>query len=179
MSAVKSLKVKPNDRCPCGSGKKYKVCCKEGVISEAERQKKKEHDELIQHRIDNLIGIDAHFWVVREGKVIDTDFGVYNKIRQINGCDERVAYCPAPKHIQDRYIASLTRKHLKGKTAEDYKTYTPRPYECVKNSAVEYLRNGGEIVFGSMGFFKKGSQEIWWEFGGRHYDTPEMFINQM
>jgi hypothetical protein len=177
-----SNKVKVNDPCPCGSTAKYKNCCRDfDVTAKKEAREAKEKAQMeadIQRRIHNLTGIDAHFWVVRDGEVKDFHFNWYNEVCRQNKCDiTRQCYYPAPQHIQDIYIANLTRKHITGKTAEDYKDYRPQANECVKNTAVEYLRNGGTIVFGSMGWKKIDSEEIHWEYGGKDYDTADKFIN--
>jgi hypothetical protein len=44
---------------------------------------------------------------------------------------------------------------------------------CPINATLEWIANGGEIVFGSLGWKKKGSDEIWWEYGGIDYTVAD------
>ena len=56
--------------------------------------------------------IDGHFWVVRDGKIIDPNFPQYDMIKKIvGGVGERV-YLPAEKIIQSFMI----KKYIVGRT---------------------------------------------------------------
>jgi hypothetical protein len=133
--------------------------------------------------------IDGHFWVVRDGKIVDINFPEYDKIRQVRGCEkETCVYLPAPEMTQkimtDMFHNSV--KKIMGK--EDWKDCMkevvfmthltgikgPQFGACYQNSIIEIYHNGGELVFGSMGF-KKTDGSYWWEFGGEDYKTIKDF----
>ena len=41
---------------------------------------------------------------------------------------------------------------------------------------MEIYENGGELVFGSLGFKKKNSNDYWYEYGGKEYKTIKDFM---
>jgi len=133
--------------------------------------------------------IDGHFWVVRNGEIVDTNFPEYDLIRKVHGCEpETCVYLPAPEMTQKIMIQKFnnTVKKIMGQDDWDkcmkevvFMTYLagikePQCYNCYQNASIEIFHNGGELVFGSMGF-KKTDGTYWWEFGGEDYKTIKDF----
>ncbi len=114
--------------------------------------------------------MDGHFWVEREGKIIDPYFMEYDLIKGIQGLSGDRIYLPAPPLIQCIFEKVLQRSCGK----RQYTNYKPRCYECSHNAVYEYQKNGGKIVFGSMGWKRKDGT-IHYEFGGENY-TAKQFI---
>jgi hypothetical protein len=133
--------------------------------------------------------IDGHFWVVRNGQIVDTNFPEYDIIRKIRGCEPAtMSYLPAPKVTQKimtlmfhNTVKKLMRQDDWDKCMKEVIFVThlagikePQCYNCYQNCIIEIYHNGGELVFGSMGF-KKTDGTIWWEFGGENYTTVKDF----
>ena len=120
--------------------------------------------------------MDGHFWVVRDGKIIDPYFKSYDYVIKVNNLEGDRVYLPASPLIQavmkKRFIdgsmqtaAMLLRQHI-------IQPHTRRDNCCNINAILETY-NGGEIIFGSMGWKQKDSDEIWWEFGGDDYTVKD------
>jgi hypothetical protein len=133
--------------------------------------------------------IDGHFWVVRNGEIVDNNFREYDLIRKVRGCEpETCVYLPAPDMTQKIMITMFNNTVKKIMEQDDwdkcmkevvFMTHLagikgPRCYNCFQNSIIEIYHNGGELVFGSMGF-KKTDGSYWWEFGGENYKTIKDF----
>ncbi|QIG59356.1 hypothetical protein [Dishui Lake virophage 2] len=165
-------KVKPNDPCPCNCGKKFKKCLNADPAT-------------TRPRITTVDGFDGHFWVVRDGAIIDPHFQQYDKIKRLNDLEGDAIYCPAPAEVQEEFINALKGQYtrafgsLENFTKEARQLgWRPEANMCEKNALDEWVRNGGEIVFGSMGWKEKGSNEIWWEYGGDDWDKTEHFLKR-
>ena len=110
--------------------------------------------------------IDGHFWVERDGKIIDPYFQDYDAIKMIQRLKGDRIHLEAEPLIQ----AIMTKKFEK---SEDQKGMislllivdTPEPYQCYSNSIVEIKKRGGVLKFGSMGWKRKAGG-IHYEFGG-------------
>ena len=162
-------KTKPNDICPCGCGKKFKKCESSKVASTTPRNLMK--------------GFDGHFWVVRDGRISDPYVKEYDNIKRINDLEGEPQYLPAPQSVQDDFIKSLTDYHLSifgdlASSLRDAKRLGWKPFcgGCQNTALYESLENGGQIVFGSMGWKKKNSSKIWWEYGGADWTNTEDFV---
>lgn len=134
--------------------------------------------------------IDGHFWVVRDGKIIDPHFPEYDLICKIRSCDPKAdkSYIPAPEMTQKIMIDMFKKcfkKHLKGDTIEelskelliisgDYKK--PVVSCCFQNSLMEIAKNGGQLIFGSLGFKYAKKDGYFYEFGGEDYKTIKQFL---
>lgn len=135
--------------------------------------------------------IDAHFWVERDEKIIDWDFENYNYIKRVNNCEGNKVYYEAPIETQMIMIElcyRMSNKTLQSnnencaiKMKELYKKIgfdDREPDMCFSNCIIEIAENGGELRFGSMGWKKKNSNDIWWEYGGENYKMFKDFIKK-
>jgi len=101
--------------------------------------------------------IDGHLWVMRDGKIIDPHFKSYNIICMIRGVDvKKQVHIPASDIIQKVIIKKWTDflEHICLKDWDNKADY------CFINAIAEQQKNGGELVFGSMGWGD------WIEYGG-------------
>ena len=136
--------------------------------------------------INSFKPVDGHFWVERDGKVIDPYFKDYDNIKKIRNLVGNSIYMIAP--IEDMMI-SIWKKDMTKKMGicnfeecckvflKEYgfqKTYG----NCWINCLIEVYNNGGKIRFGSMGWKKNNSDDIFWEFGGTNYKTVNDFFNK-
>lgn len=168
---MSSTKVRVNAPCPCGSAKKYKKCC----------ALKKPSCSLLCPL--GLKDFDGHFWVEKDGKIIDPYFDSYDAVKRLYKLEGDNIYLPAPQAVQDEWIEALT-SFFKTKfgSLEEFVRYTERAgfiseiNTCDKTALINFVKNGGKLVFGSLGWKKKGSQKIWWEYGGDSYNTTEAFL---
>ena len=53
--------------------------------------------------------IDGHFWIVRDGKIIDWEFREYDIIRMVRNCNKEKDYLPAPEMTQKIMIAMFNK----------------------------------------------------------------------
>jgi len=116
--------------------------------------------------------IDGHFWVERDGVIIDEWFVDYGTIAKINGATNNRVYKTAPKEVSSIIYTAMVRGYEKYTEGSDW---TPKMNMCFQNAYFEAKKNGGEIYFGSMGF-KKADGTVWWEFGGEDWNTSKQFI---
>jgi hypothetical protein len=133
--------------------------------------------------------IDGHFWIVRDGKIIDWEFNEYNLIRKIHNCNKEKNYIPAPETTQRIMIAMFKKPVMNAlkKNWEEalkefyelslkYNMIEPQYNRCYQNCLIDIYKNGGELVFGSLGFKKKGTNEYHYEYGGENYKTIKDFM---
>lgn len=135
----------------------------------------------------NFPTMDGHFWVVRDGKIIDIDFQEYNMIRRIRNCKNKVVYLEADEITQRLMIAThlkIISNTLGGTPATainvlgsycEIKGIEPECYNCLVNSIMEIHKNGGELKFGSMGWEQK-SGGVFYEFGGVDFKGIKAFL---
>ena len=140
----------------------------------------------------NFPCLDGHFWIVRDGKIIDPHFSNYDMICRIRRCDSnKKSYIPAPE-ITQKIMKSMFKKvlnhYLGDKPFEEQivefrdttkklsSSYAPVVNRCYQNCLIELAENGGELVFGSLGFKYKNREEYFYEFGGIEYKTIKHFI---
>jgi len=121
--------------------------------------------------------MDGHFWVNFEGVIVDPYFKGYDIVKRINNLEGDRIYLPAPPLIQavmkKRYIDDRI-KLVKDLADKRLISLTERREDCCNmNALLEWMANGGEIVFGSLGWKKKNSDEIWWEYGGVDYTVAD------
>jgi hypothetical protein len=136
--------------------------------------------------------IDGHFWVERDGKIIDPHFPYYNMICQLRKCDAKApkSYLPAPEMTQT-LMKGMFMKVLKNVLGDkpqeeifaEFRDITkrqiglkPRPDCCYQNCIIEIAERGGTLVFGSMGFKYKNKDGYFYEYGGENYTTVKQFI---
>ena len=94
-----------------------------------------------------------------------------------------MCHLPAPATTQKVMIA-LHIKKSKNVYGENYATefqrvFNDRPYfgMCYFNAVMEQHRNGGEIVFGSMGWLRDDDTEFY-EYGGKEFKVVADFTGK-
>jgi len=131
----------------------------------------------------------GHFWIVRDGQIIDWTFPEYRRLRRKYHADPEIhCYLPAPNKTQELVLGLFKKITLKCFKADDWdamieefvtvariaKVTEPMFHKSFQNCIMEQYYNGGDIVFGSMGFKKKdGTYQ--WEYGGPDYLTVKDF----
>jgi hypothetical protein len=124
--------------------------------------------------------IDAHFWVERDGVIIDPYFKTYDKVKNFWNLSNDQVYLEADQSIQKIMIEIHTRvlkKHTKkndfqealqehGEFCIKYEANMNIPNCCWRNACLEVYKNGGQIKFGSMGWKRENSNNVFYEFGG-------------
>ena len=125
----------------------------------------------------------GHFWVVRDGRVIDPKFSEHRQIQRQNRLQDVSCHLPAPVMTQKVMMASHIRASKKV-FGENYATEFQRLFEnrshfgmCFFNAVMEQHRNGGEIVFGSMGWLRDDDTE-YFEYGGRDFQVVADFTGK-
>jgi hypothetical protein len=139
-----------------------------------------------------LPDIDGHFWIVRDGKIIDWDFPEYAQVRRMWGCGKEKTYLPAPEMTQKLMIGMFKKafsSHFsKTQTWEEILAefhglcclagaVEPQYCRCFQNCLLEIHLRGGELVFGSLGF-KRPDGSFHYEYGGTEYKTIADFRGQ-
>jgi hypothetical protein len=132
-------------------------------------------------RVHSNIVIDAHFWVVKDGKIIDLTTNVFVDMAIKLG--KRLVYFPYSKEKSDEIVNSRIKilKDLtlaKGITWDEWLDYfetelrnNKKTTDCVQSSIVYNARNGGEIMAGCFGTYDITIGKVFWLFG--HPDDPE------
>lgn len=125
----------------------------------------------------------GHFWVVRDGQVVDPKFEAHKYIQKANKLTERPCHLPAPIMCQQVMLSSHIKK-AKQVFGENYAAEFERIFEgrprmgmCFFNAVMEQHRNGGEIVFGSMGWERKSGGKFY-EYGGEEFQTYADFTGK-
>jgi hypothetical protein len=125
--------------------------------------------------------IDAHFWVERDGEIIDPYFQDYDFVKMVNALTGDMIHLEAEPLIQE-IMKKRFNKVLKDvfgasttTTGEDYKQFVKfsekhgkgkaTVNQCFQNSVVEITKRGGTLKFGSMGWKRKAGG-VHYEFGG-------------
>jgi hypothetical protein len=118
----------------------------------------------------------GHFWVVRDGRIIDPKFPQHKMIQRIQGTTDECCYLPAPEATQRIMISSHAKK-ARDACGENYAAFFAKVMEgnakfgfCFLNAVMEQSRNGGEIVFGSAGWVRADGSKFY-EFGGPEFST--------
>ena len=139
--------------------------------------------------------IDAHFWVVRDDKIIDWDFDEYRYTFSQFNCKNEKQYIPAPEITQVLMIKMFNnvlinrfskknqpKKELDQVVKEFYELSikwgknTPQFNCCFQNCIMEIYKNGGKLVFGSLGFKINNSNDYHYEYGGKDWKTIKDFL---
>lgn len=115
---------------------------------------------------------DIHFWVERDGKIIDPMFKEYEEIKKIRNLSDEIVYKPiTDKKLIYKYVKEFHNgwDHL-GRSHEIFEWASkgglfPMFGECYWNSLNEIKKNGGKLKVGSMGWRIKNSKEVFYEYG--------------
>jgi hypothetical protein len=99
------------------------------------------------------------------------------------------SYLPAPKEIQDKiksmYVEYLESVYGKIPIQDIYKDFANTSKivgfkgeagNCFQTSIIEIAENGGELVFGSLGFKKLKGKGYFYEFGGKNYTIGQFLV---
>lgn len=123
----------------------------------------------------NIPQLDGHFWVERDGIIIDPYFKEYDYIRHIQGCKGKQVYLQAPIHVQVVIFYLYRIRDEQFNLDDDFvRKRSPRFANCWINARAEQAKNGGKIVFGSMGW-EKPNGEIHYEYGGVNWSVKQHF----
>lgn len=117
--------------------------------------------------------ITGHFWIVRDGKIIDWDFPEFQEVRDFHKCKNKAKYRLENKDIRRK----MKKEHIipnranimkiKEENGEDWQKLLndfPQPYRCGFNVIMEQILNGGQIAYGDMGWELEDNGEVWYEF---------------
>ena len=127
--------------------------------------------------------IDGHFWVVRNGKILDTDFAEYGMIRKYHNLTGNMVYKEADDFTQTLMVLKFRKALNKfGMCEDDYIRFKKCMCagkavfrSCYYNSLM-VMKEGDELKFGSMGWNKKDGSGVWWEFGGEDWKGIKAFL---
>ena len=131
--------------------------------------------------------IDAHFWVERDGVIIDPYFQTYDQSKKFWNLSNEQVYLEADQSIQRIMIEIHTRVLKKVFIKNDlqealqehaefcikYDTDKPQPNRCWRNVCLEVYKNGGQIKFGSMGWKRENSNDVFYEYGGVNWKIKD------
>ena len=123
--------------------------------------------------------IKGHFWIERDGEIIDCDFPEYENSKLSNMCYGKKQYRRATKarrsamkrkFINDKFQMLKAMKespeHSHDRTIyDDVVSNGPVADACAANVCIEKLERGGTIIYGDMGWKTKLEQsDIYWEY---------------
>jgi len=132
--------------------------------------------------------INGHYWVERDGKIIDPYFPNYNRFKayyNIKRKNAKFVYVEATNPFTNR-IALKSLDDILMRPFEDKEKalklldlceYKNEPRCCQFNSLMEQYRNGGEIKFGSVGMETDDGKSIVWIYGSKNFDTIADFMS--
>jgi hypothetical protein len=123
---------------------------------------------------------DGHFWIERDGEIIDWDFTDHKYIKQVNKLTDEKVYLPASDITQT--IMTTACKKTCGNKCGSFEKFEDDIFNCINkqgklfgncflNCIHEVKKNGGKIVFGSFGWKRKNGDGVHYEFGGENYKT--------
>jgi hypothetical protein len=147
-----------------------------------ECENRRDHYDIMAMDLPQMMG---HFWVVRDGRVIDPKFQEHRDIQRQNRLQDVSCHLPAPAMTQKIMIASHIKK-AKNVFGENYAVEFERIFAphggkhygmCFFNAVIEKHRNGGEIVFGSMGWLRDDDTEFY-EYGGKSFQVVADFTGK-
>jgi hypothetical protein len=140
--------------------------------------------------------IDGHFWVVREGKIIDPVFpDEYKMICGVRKADWKDRFNLPANEMTQKIMIGMFKKvfsnlmNREGDTSFEeqvtqfailtnstFGNTNPKMNKCFQNALLEIHERGGELVFGSLGFKFQGKEGYWYEFGGQEYNSVKSFL---
>jgi len=127
--------------------------------------------------------IKGHFWVERDGEIVDADFPEHTRLRKKLRCvPELNVYQRAPPKTEEAMIRLFEKLTLRAFQADNWDDMMPEfilvakmtgngdapVYDkCWTNCIQEVYYNGGQIRFGSMGYKQKDGTYLW-RYAGEH-----------
>ena len=127
--------------------------------------------------------IDGHFWIERDGKIVDIEFKEYDLIKTIHNLADGMVYKEADTLTQTVMIKKFEMAmNNMGYFRNTFKTeivsgYFPRVHCCFQNCMMAY-KEGDVLKFGSMGWKNKMTGDVWWEFGGEDWKGVAKFLKK-
>jgi len=114
--------------------------------------------------------MDIHCWIVENDKIIDFNFPEYEMIKCMRGLTGDNIYEPVPIEEQKKWFRLMHKKSSAFNQIDPimYKFYKNPQYGCCFVNALAYKKNSKnkcKIVIGKMGWRKKNSNDIFWEYG--------------
>jgi len=124
----------------------------------------------------------GHFWIVRDGEIIDPVFPEHKHIQRVNRTTNQVCRIPASEAVQRVMTAIHLKKvqeHIGDNAGEFFWRVMGRPCfgQCFMNCLMEQSRNGGEIVFGSLGWVREDGSR-YYEYGGENFKIVADFTGK-
>jgi len=115
--------------------------------------------------------VDGHFWVERDGKIIDPYFLEYNYVKFIRNLEGDCVYLEASPIVQNVIMKKFEKVMDKERVYKTmiYMNMKPEHNKCYQNAIYELYTNGGVLKFGSMGWKHRSRDNIHWEFGGKDW----------
>jgi hypothetical protein len=121
-----------------------------------------ENDKVFIDNYTRMNSHTIHAWVERDGKIIDNLFGEFD--------GREVVYSRVNKKLQKIFETLIIRPFLD----YDYSMYEPTDGFCNLNCIHEIKKNGGTIVFGSLGYRENGTVTYVW--GNPKFKTYQEFV---
>jgi hypothetical protein len=171
--------------CVCGTmGSKHCSQCGKQYYCSAECQHSdwKKHKVHCRYEFKNFEyypQFDGHFWVVKDGEIIDPDFEKEKEVKMLQRCEGGKVYLEASPEVQKdilKMVNDINNFDMCGKFLLKG-GFCPGYGQCIFNAMLLKAKFGGKIVFGSMGWKRRGSSSIHWEFGGKDW-TVKDFIKR-
>ena len=114
------------------------------------------------------MGIDGHFWIEKDGEILDPSFREHEIIGVIHDCD--------PYEMSYKEAPLLTQVWMA--CCAGGMTWAGRGFGfCFKNALEIQSKVGGRLVFGSMGFKKKNAPGYHWEYGDPSWTKTAHFTH--
>lgn len=136
-----------------------------------------------------LPSIDGHFWIERDGVIVDWDLPYYNKIKRDWKLEGDMIHLEADPVTQRLMIDIFKNRTMKILDVTEWDDCVPViafmlslnndytvPNRCWQNCIGEISRRGGELKFGSMGWKRRDGNGIHYEYGGVNYKCVKDFI---
>ena len=141
--------------------------------------KNKKIGDLLSTGFKQSVGsLDAHAWIEKpDGTILDFDFTEYNEIRRLWACDNprpfyapNDAYLPAMRRICKKMVNTAKRvlPDVYPNAEAFYRDFyeEPKAGHCFMNAtAYKFFNPQCKLKVGSMGWVKKRTGTIHWEFG--------------
>ena len=126
--------------------------------------------------------IDGHFWIERDGEIIDPHFSQYDFIKSFHR-GVKFVYHPADGDTQLMMTIMFFKKVMtEYDTIEEYVEdrikvlgTQKKHNNCFMNALIELNENGGQLVFGSWGIERADGSKFW-EFGGDDWVGVKKFL---
>lgn len=127
--------------------------------------------------------IDGHFWIERDGEIIDDDFIEYDYIKHVQKCSGKKIYKEADALTQT-IITKMFNRVLEshGFNYEKFRAFSKKhgldksEVNCCFQNSIYKLREGDVLKFGSMGWKRQNAPDIYWEFGGEDWVGAKRFL---